>query len=240
TTDNPTVSASTVWFFGSAAVRGAGSDDSHTIPSQLQRLCNTARFPWRVVNASNYNGLIDEQAIRMLGTLPVEGEDICIFMIRRPGLYDALSAIFPTCDLGQVFARPHSMGEVFWDSSSVNAAGNTAAAQRLFTTLGQMVQRLGAGLAVVPASIASPGNSGEIHQEHITKATGIQAVQDHWGIARSAVIAIGDGLNDLEALAHAGLGIAIEGSPPDLLAVADATTPPPHLDGIAAAFATHL
>ena len=59
----------------------------------------------------------------------------------------------------------------------------------------------------------------------------------HLGIDRADTIAFGDGENDLEMVAYAGLGVAIEGSHPGLLVLADRTAPPPSRDGIAAAFA---
>ncbi|MDR0782637.1 MAG: hypothetical protein LBE83_02630, partial [Propionibacteriaceae bacterium] len=137
TSDAPSQYERTVWVFGPTAIRGAGADDTRTIPSELQRMCNKARLAWRVMNCSNYNGSTDEQAIRMMETQPVQEGDICIFMVRRQGLFEALSQVFASCDLGTLFARPHNMGEVFWDSHSVNAIGNQAVAIRLFTAIGK-------------------------------------------------------------------------------------------------------
>jgi hypothetical protein len=57
------------------------------------------------------------------------------------------------------------------------------------------------------------------------------------GIAREDTIAAGDGANDLEMIAFAGIGIAIEGSLPELVALADLTAAPPRQEGLVAAFA---
>jgi len=61
----------------------------------------------------------------------------------------------------------------------------------------------------------------------------------HWcglhGIDWSRTAAIGDGLNDVEIVRDAAIGIAMGGSDPRLLAVADETAPSVHEHGVAAA-----
>jgi len=69
------------------------------------------------------------------------------------------------------------------------------------------------------------------------KAVGIQAVEAHLGLDRADIVAIGDSANDIEMLEYAGVGIAIEGGHPDVLAVADRTTPGPSANGVALALA---
>lgn len=46
------------------------------------------------------------------------------------------------------------------------------------------------------------------------------------------IVAVGDAMNDLSMLQTAGLGVAVEGSPPELLAVAGATCPRPEQEGV--------
>ena len=65
---------------------------------------------------------------------------------------------------------------------------------------------------------------------------GVAAVIAHFGIERENTVAVGDGQNDLEMIAFAGVGIAIEGSSPELLALADRTAAPPHREGLVDAF----
>lgn len=101
-----------------------------------------------------------------------------------------------------------------------------------------LARQIGEAIAVVENSIADEGrHAGELYQRGISKADGVAAVIAHLGMEREDSIAIGDGQNDLEMIAYAGIGIAIEGSSPELLALADRTAAPPHREGLVAAFA---
>ena len=55
----------------------------------------------------------------------------------------------------------------------------------------------------------------------------------HLGISEDRTVAFGNGYNDVEMLAWAGLGVAIAGAPPELLEVADRVAPPVEEDGAA-------
>ncbi|WP_425864899.1 HAD-IIB family hydrolase [Arthrobacter sp. TWP1-1] len=102
----------------------------------------------------------------------------------------------------------------------------------------QMVAEIGAEIAVVANSIANEGShAGELYQCGISKADGVAAAIARLGIEQKDTIAFGDGQNDLEMIAYAGMGVAIEGSSAELLAIADRTAAPPSREGIAAAFA---
>lgn len=104
--------------------------------------------------------------------------------------------------------------------------------------MGLIAAEIGAEIAVVANSIASEGShAGELYQRGISKADGVAVAIEHLGIARADSIAFGDGQNDVEMIAYAGLGVAIDGSSPELLALADRTAPPPSQEGIATAFA---
>ena len=65
------------------------------------------------------------------------------------------------------------------------------------------------------------------------KATALEFLCGQLGIARDQTVAVGDGRNDASMLAWAGLGVAIEGSEPEVLAAADRTVPGPGRGGIA-------
>ncbi len=65
----------------------------------------------------------------------------------------------------------------------------------------------------------------------------MEVVAERFGLERQQLVAFGDGLNDLEMLEHAGVSVAIEGSPPELLAVAHRVAAGPEEEGLAAAFA---
>lgn len=102
----------------------------------------------------------------------------------------------------------------------------------------QLVREIGGPLAVVANSVADEGShAGELYQHGISKADGVAAASAHLGIARQDTIAVGDGANDLEMLAYAGIGVAVEGSAPELLAIADRTAARPRQEGLVAAFA---
>ena len=64
------------------------------------------------------------------------------------------------------------------------------------------------------------------------KATALQFLSERLGIAREETVAVGDGRNDASMIAWAGLGVAIEGSPPEVQAAAARTIPGPGRGGI--------
>lgn len=100
-----------------------------------------------------------------------------------------------------------------------------------------LADEIGPDVSAIPSSIPGMGHSaGEIYLTGIHKAIGIQVVAEHLGIEQADVVAVGDGLNDVEMLQYAGVGIAIEGAPDDVLAVADRTTPGPDREGLVSAF----
>jgi Cof subfamily protein (haloacid dehalogenase superfamily) len=64
------------------------------------------------------------------------------------------------------------------------------------------------------------------------KAMALQFVCERMEISREQTAAVGDGRNDASMIAWAGLGVAIEGSPPEVQAAADRTIPGPGRGGI--------
>lgn len=64
------------------------------------------------------------------------------------------------------------------------------------------------------------------------KASALQFLCGRLGIEQAEVAAVGDGRNDASMIAWAGLGVAVEGSPPEVIAAADATIPKPGHGGI--------
>jgi Cof subfamily protein (haloacid dehalogenase superfamily) len=64
------------------------------------------------------------------------------------------------------------------------------------------------------------------------KATALRFLCERLGVAQEQVVAVGDGRNDASMIAWAGLGVAVEGSPPEVIAAADRTIPPPGNAGI--------
>ncbi|WP_447925328.1 HAD hydrolase family protein [Georgenia muralis] len=97
---------------------------------------------------------------------------------------------------------------------------------------------LGAEVGVLPSSIPGMGDSaGELFLTGVHKAAGMAVVAEHLGVAQRDTVAFGDGLNDLEMLEYAGVGVAIEGADPRVLAVSDRTARGPGEEGLADAFA---
>lgn len=64
------------------------------------------------------------------------------------------------------------------------------------------------------------------------KRSALEFLCDRFGIAQSESAAVGDGRNDASMIAWAGLGVAVEGSPPEVIAAADRTIPGPGHGGI--------
>lgn len=70
---------------------------------------------------------------------------------------------------------------------------------------------------------------------HTNKATALEHLLRQWGRSFADVIAIGDDVNDVEMVAHAGIGIAVANAVPELLAIADWITAANDEDGVALA-----
>lgn len=64
------------------------------------------------------------------------------------------------------------------------------------------------------------------------KASALRFMCDRLGVDQSETVAVGDGRNDASMIAWAGLGIAVEGSAPEVVAAADRTIPGPGRGGI--------
>lgn len=58
----------------------------------------------------------------------------------------------------------------------------------------------------------------------VTKATGLQAALDQFGLSAQDVAGVGDAENDLHLLQHCGLGVAVENALPSLKAIAQRVT----------------
>jgi len=65
----------------------------------------------------------------------------------------------------------------------------------------------------------------EIYTNEFNKGKAVEYVANYLGFPKNRVIAIGDGHNDIEMLEFAHLGVAVKGSHPDLLKVADLVLP---------------
>jgi Cof subfamily protein (haloacid dehalogenase superfamily) len=73
----------------------------------------------------------------------------------------------------------------------------------------------------------------EITNPTATKAHALEILGERMGFTAKDVLAFGDGYNDADMLAWAGTGVAMAGSPPDVIAVSDDTCGTVEEDGVA-------
>ena len=64
------------------------------------------------------------------------------------------------------------------------------------------------------------------------KAKALAFLCDRLGIVQSETVAVGDGRNDVSMISWAGMGVAVEGSEPEVIAAAERTVPGPGHGGI--------
>ncbi len=72
----------------------------------------------------------------------------------------------------------------------------------------------------------------EILPPGISKGAALPVLAEAVGVPLERVVAVGDNLNDLTMVDAAGLGVAVEGSPPELVAAAEWVCPPPEREGV--------
>ncbi|MFV0406728.1 MAG: Cof-type HAD-IIB family hydrolase [Propioniciclava sp.] len=97
-------------------------------------------------------------------------------------------------------------------------------------------------LAAVPSAPDSLGHgSGEMVVRGVSKARGLDLVLAHVGASRADSVAVGDGYNDIELLAAAGVGIAVKNAPRRVQWAADLVVDQPCRGGLQQALrATHI
>lgn len=83
-----------------------------------------------------------------------------------------------------------------------------------------------------PNQVFSQTDYLEILPRDSNKGVALSILADAVGVPLARTVAVGDNLNDVPLLQMAGLGIAVEGAPPELLAVADWVCPPPEREGL--------
>ena len=80
----------------------------------------------------------------------------------------------------------------------------------------------------------------DIMPSGVSKAEGLDKICFRLGIGPQDVLAVGDGHNDMEMLAWAGLGVAMGNAPDDVKAVADEVGPHVDDDGVAQVIARYF
>lgn len=68
----------------------------------------------------------------------------------------------------------------------------------------------------------------EVYNPLISKVEGVEFLAKKYNIPNERIICFGDQKNDLEMIAHAGLGVAMKNATPELLKIADAITEHPN------------
>lgn len=92
------------------------------------------------------------------------------------------------------------------------------------------------GIQVISGSIPSGRTMVvEAYPDDVTKGHGLKLVADHYDVELSRTVAIGDSMNDIDALATAGTGIAMGGASPEVVLAADLLAPALEDDGFARA-----
>lgn len=74
----------------------------------------------------------------------------------------------------------------------------------------------------------------------VSKGTGLAFVCDRLGIQIERVVSFGDGENDIELIAEAGFGVAVEDANPLLLERADWVCPSAEVEGVASVIDSYL
>ena len=98
----------------------------------------------------------------------------------------------------------------------------------------QMMEKYADRLEILPNSVTQrlSFDEGEIMIRGVTKATGIAQIIRFAGYKREDVIAFGDGYNDLEMIAYAGIGIAMGNAIDELKQEADFVTDTNRNEGV--------
>lgn len=73
----------------------------------------------------------------------------------------------------------------------------------------------------------------EIAHPSVNKGAAVAHLAARWGLEASEVAAVGDGLNDVEMISWAGLGVAMGNAHPELKRQADRVTGPVDAEGVA-------
>jgi hydroxymethylpyrimidine pyrophosphatase-like HAD family hydrolase len=94
--------------------------------------------------------------------------------------------------------------------------------ERLRRELGDQIAVQHWSALTAEAATGSPTHILEAFGRGVNKWTAIEALCAQYGIDPAETAAVGDGLNDLEMVRDAGLGIAMANADPRIAAVADA------------------
>jgi [citrate (pro-3S)-lyase] ligase len=127
----------TVFIIGGCVIFGVGASDKGTIASHLQKLFNELAADEQLV-VENYGFYLAEskdagtnEELAILDALPAKPGDIIL-------CHFAMLDAFPCLDMSMSAARPHSYGEVFFDTQHYTEDGNRLIAEKLFEKIKQL------------------------------------------------------------------------------------------------------
>jgi Cof subfamily protein (haloacid dehalogenase superfamily) len=168
----------------------------------------------------------------------LEGPDL---LLARPGTDERLAALFAARVpglAGEVGGGADILARLTMSDDLTGASFGKVTCFDGDVPIDLLAAEIGPGIAALPSSIVELGDAaGELYLASMHKAVGLRIAAEALGVALADVIAVGDGLNDVEMLAAAGTGVAIEGADPAVLAVADRVAAGPEHDGLVALFA---
>lgn len=158
-----------------------------------------------------------------------------------PEHIDKLNAIFGDLNMADAKKSDSYIGEINISDNIEKVEGvNKVVYFNSPVSIDKMQKELGDELLILASSIDFKGNnSGEISDRRINKSTGIQILLDNMGKTKEAVIAYGDGMNDIEMIRLAGLGIAMGNASEQLKKSADEVCDTVLNDGIYKSFEKH-
>ncbi len=142
---------------------------------------------------------------------------------------------------GQAWAEPdyrHPWGDGLFTLADRDTLLSEPAAKMLLrghgesSDLAEVVRA--AGVDGVTVTYSSDDGLLEIAATGVNKGAALDRLARQWGIDPADVLAFGDMPNDLEMLAWAGRGVAMDNAHPDVLAVAGERAPHHDEDGVAA------
>jgi len=100
----------------------------------------------------------------------------------------------------------------------------------------QDLEALSRALAALPAppvnQVFSQKDYLEILPAGTNKGVALPVLAEATGVPLEQIVAVGDASNDLPMLQAAGMAVAVEGSPPEVLAAAAWVCPPPEREGV--------
>ncbi len=76
----------------------------------------------------------------------------------------------------------------------------------------------------LPVEVTDSGVAFHVHERGICKSRGVEILLDYWGVDWSEVLAVGDGLTDIDLLEKAEVGVALAHAPEEVKAVATYVT----------------